>query len=84
MKYNWTCVLLLTFALCSCDKPRPTTYSPPATEEASDEPDYRPKPPMSLDRTIHLIDYPLEIRVPERWDVSQAGCPPRNVFKARI
>ena len=61
--------MLLTFALCSCDKPRPTTYTPPAPEEASDEPDYRPKPPMSLDRTIHLIDYPLEIRVPERWDI---------------
>ncbi len=69
MKHNWTWVLLQIFALCSCDKPRPTTYTPPTTEEASSEPDYRPKAPMSLDRTIHLVDYPLEIRVPERWDI---------------
>jgi len=24
---------------------------------------------MSLERTLHLIDYPLQIRVPERWDI---------------
>jgi len=24
---------------------------------------------MSLDRTLHLIDYPLQIRVPDRWDI---------------
>jgi len=69
MKYNSTWVLLLTFALCSCEKPRPTAYAPPTTEETSDEPDYRPKAPLSLDRTIRFIDYPLEMRVPERWDI---------------
>jgi hypothetical protein len=69
MKHNWTWVSLLTFALCSCDKPRPTVSAPPTTEESEGGPDYRPRPPMHLDRTIHLIDYPLQIRVPERWDI---------------
>jgi len=69
MKHNSTFILLLTFALCSCDKPRPTSYTAPATEETSSEPDYRPQAPMSLDRTHHLIDYPLQIRVPDRWDI---------------
>src|SRR5436305_139246 len=69
MKHNWTFILLFTFVICSCDKPRPTTYTPPATEETSSEPDYRPQAPMSLDKTLHLIDYPLQIRVPDRWDI---------------
>jgi hypothetical protein len=69
MNHNSTFVLLLAFALCSCDKPRPTTPTPPATEETTSEPDYRPQVPMSLDRTLHLIDYPLQIRVPDRWDI---------------
>jgi hypothetical protein len=69
MKHNCTWVLLLTFAICSCDKPKPSTYTPPTTEETSDEPDYRPKAPMPLERTIRFVDYPLEIRVPERWDI---------------
>jgi len=69
MNHKWTWVSLLVFALCSCDKPRPVAYTPPATEEASDVPDYRPRAPMSLERTLHLIDYPLQIRVPERWDI---------------
>lgn len=69
MRHNWTFVLLLSFALCSCDKPRPTSSTPPATEETPSEPDYRPQGPMSLDRTLHLIDYPLQIRVPDRWGI---------------
>ncbi len=69
MKHNWTFILLFTLVICSCDKPRPTTYTPPATEETSSEPDYRPQAPMSLDRTLHLIDSPLQIRVPDRWDI---------------
>jgi len=68
MKHELIFISLLTFALCSCDKPRPA-YTPPATEEASSEPDFRPQAPMSLDRTLHLIDYPLQIRVPDRWDI---------------
>ena len=69
MNHNLTFILLLTFVLFSCDKPRPTSYTPPATEETASEPDYRPQAPMSLDRTLHLIDYPLQIRVPDRWDI---------------
>jgi hypothetical protein len=69
MKHNWIWVLLLTLALCSCDKPRPTVSIPATTEESSDEPDYRPRPPMHLERTLHILDYPVQIRVPERWDI---------------
>src|SRR4051812_40703668 len=68
MKYNCTCILLITFALCSCDKPRPTVSTPPSTEESSPEPDYRPTS-MTLDRNLRLIDYPLQIRVPDRWNL---------------
>ena len=69
MRINYICISLLFFALCSCDKPRPSaSTTPPTTEESSDEPDYRPRPPMQLDHTVRISDYPFEIRVPERWD----------------
>jgi len=29
--------------------------------------DRRPKAPLALERTIHLLDYPLQIHVPEQW-----------------
>jgi hypothetical protein len=68
MKTNYILLSLLIFSLCSCDKPRPSvSTAPPATEESSDEPDYRP-PPMHLDHTVRISDYPFEIRAPERWD----------------
>jgi len=68
MKYYCTSTLFLTLALCSCDKPPPTVSTPPSTEESSSELDYRPTS-LTLDRTLHLIDYPLQIRVPDRWDI---------------
>ena len=67
MKHNYIIFTLLMLALCSCEKPRPT-YAP-STDESSSEPDYRPRAPMPLERTIHLVDYPMQIRVPERWDI---------------
>jgi hypothetical protein len=70
MKVNCIWMTLVLIAVCSCDKPRPAvSTAPPATEEASDEPDYRPRAPMHLERTLRISDYPFEIRVPERWDV---------------
>ena len=69
MRINYICISLFFFALCSCDKPRPAaSTTPPTTEESSDEPDYRPRPPMHLEHTLRISDYPFEIRVPERWD----------------
>jgi len=69
MRTKYICISLLIFVLCSCDKPRPAaSTTPPATEESSDEPDYRPRAPMHLDHTVRVSDYPFEIRVPERWD----------------
>src|ERR1051325_11810664 len=69
MRTNYICLSLLIFALTSCDKPRPAaSTTPPATEESSDEPDYRPRAPMHLEHTLRISDYPFEIRVPERWD----------------
>src|SRR6267142_1129395 len=71
MKSNWSWAIICIFALCSCDrdKPRPpsTSTKPAATTEESEEMDRRPKAPLALDRTIHLADYPLTIRVPEQW-----------------
>jgi hypothetical protein len=70
MKANCLWMPVFFFALCSCDKPRPAvSTTPPSTEESSDEPDYRPRAPMHLERTLRVSDYPFEIRVPERWDV---------------
>lgn len=69
MKHQSTLIFLLIFALCSCDKPPPTVSTTPTTDESSTEPDYRP-PSLTLDRTLHLIDCPLQIRVPDRWDIS--------------
>src|SRR4051812_2195931 len=69
MKHQFIYCSLLIAILCSCDKPRPVaSTTPPATEESSDEPDYRPPPPMHLEHTLRISDYPFEIRVPERWD----------------
>jgi hypothetical protein len=68
MKCNCTSILLLAFAICSCDKPPPSVSTPPSTEESSSELDYRPTS-LTLDRTLRLIDYPLQIRVPDRWDI---------------
>ncbi|HEV8293297.1 MAG TPA: hypothetical protein VGP94_15280, partial [Tepidisphaeraceae bacterium] len=73
MKQNWTWIFLLALALCSCDKPRPTGSAQPTTEDSSDEPDFRPRPPMQLERTIRPADYPLQIRVPERWEMRYGG-----------
>ncbi|SRR6266581_9125770 len=67
MKHNRIWILLAALLICSCDKPRPIVSTPPATEESS-EPDYRPQS-LTLDKTLHLIDYPLQIRVPDRWDI---------------
>ena len=75
MKYFWLIFPLLMFALCSCEKPQPVTYAPPTTEESSSEPDLRPRAPMHLDRTIRIIDYPMQIRVPERWDIRYGTIP---------
>ena len=71
MKSNWRWVAICIFALCSCDrdKPRSTSSStrPSDTAEAPDVLDRRPKAPVALERTIHLADCPLTLRVPEQW-----------------
>src|SRR2546430_360231 len=65
MKHNSTFILLLAFDLFSCDKPRPTSYTPPATEETASEPDYRPQAPVSPDRwdirygTVSILQGPI-------------------------
>jgi hypothetical protein len=69
MHYKWTLLMLLILPLSSCEKPRPTVSTTPTTEESEGGPDYRPRPPMHLERTLRLIEFPLQIRVPERWDI---------------
>jgi len=61
-------------ALCSCDrdKSRPAS-SRPSTSADSDLLDLRPRAPLALERTIHIVDYPLKIRVPEQWMLNYGG-----------
>src|SRR4051812_36168509 len=68
MKSNLSWTMICIVSLCSCDrgKPAPSSTRPSTTAE-SDQIDLRPKAPLALERTIRLVDYPLKIRVPERW-----------------
>ena len=74
MKSNLSWTVVCVIAICSCDrdKPRPSSTRPSTTTE-SDQLDLRPKAPLALERTIHLVDYPLKIRVPEQWVLNYGG-----------
>jgi hypothetical protein len=70
MNINLTCALLCALGLCSCERDKPQSTSPePATQESSDIVDNRPKAPMELFRTMQIADYPLALRVPEKWEL---------------
>jgi len=74
MKSNLTCLLLYLLVLCSCDrdKPQNNSQSQPATQE-SDIIDNRPKAPVALFHRIRLVDYPISLRVPEKWQLKYGG-----------
>jgi hypothetical protein len=70
IKLRW--MLLLSFALCSCDRDKPQQQSAqndPTTQAAEENFDNRPKAPLALSKTIQLVDYPLSLRVPEKWEL---------------
>src|SRR5256885_16859645 len=71
-KLSWTLMWMMAFCSCDRDKPRPASTRPSTTAD-SEQLDLRPKAPLGLDRTIHLVDYPLKIRVPEQWVLNYGG-----------
>src|SRR3954470_6568921 len=69
MRRNLSWIYICIAALCSCDKPqsRPPTTNASSAAEESEIIDRRPRVPLALERTIRLLDYPLQIHVPEQW-----------------
>ncbi len=64
--------LLSTFTLCSCDRQKPQqkgSEGDPTTQAAEESIDNRPKAPLALTSTIQLVDYPLSLKVPDKWQL---------------
>jgi hypothetical protein len=60
------------FVICNCDRDKPqqqTARSDPTTQQVEEDFDTRPKEPLALSKTIQLINYPLNLRVPESWEL---------------
>jgi hypothetical protein len=74
MKATLICLLISAFALCGCEREKPAPPAKqPTTVESEDIQDNRPKAPLQLSKTIQLLDYPLALRVPEKWEIKYGG-----------